>query len=221
MQYESTIRSPRTQDLTGQSFDRLTVLCLAGYRRQHAYWTCECICGATKDIAARHLLSRKIGSCTCLRREVTTLRKTIHGKSHTSEWIVWVGMIHRCEDPKHPDYARYGGRGITVYAPWHDFRVFYADMGPRPSPRHSIDRYPDNNGAYHPENCRWATTKEQSRNTRANRMLTLHGITQCLQDWALQTGMDHKTIGDRLDRGWSEERALLTPPRRNRRWHKE
>src|SRR5262245_33615736 len=85
---------------------------------------------------------------------------------------IWRGMIRRCENPNDSRYEDYGARGISVCARWRDsFEAFAEDMGPRPSPDHSIDRYPNNNGNYEPGNCRWATQKQQARNMRTNRRL--------------------------------------------------
>lgn len=103
-----------------------------------------------------------------------------HGGVYTPEYTVWLTMRKRCNDPKHDSYRSYGGRGISVCKEWANFANFYADMGPRPTPQHSIDRV-DNNGNYEPSNCRWATLKEQHRNRRDNRMITHEGITaMCL-----------------------------------------
>lgn len=85
--------------------------------------------------------------------------------SHLPIYLNWQTMIQRCENPKHPKYPIYGARGITVCERWKVFENFYADMGDRPSPHYSIDRK-DNDKGYSPDNCRWATKREQLLNTR-------------------------------------------------------
>ena len=215
MQYECTVRRPTTQDLTGQSFGRLTVLRFAGYRKYHGYWTCQCICGTMKDIGQSSLLCGDSQSCGCLRKALVSTRRTSHGRSHTPEHNIWCKMLRRCENPDDAAYDRYGGRGITVCEAWHVFAVFFRDMGAKPGKQYSIERL-DNNGPYSKENCIWALPEVQNRNKRNNRILTCNGITQCLQDWALATGLGHKTITKRLDLGWSVEAALLTPPEQGR-----
>lgn len=120
-----------------------------------------------------------------------------HGWSRTPEYQCWRGMKKRCGN--HDD-ANYGGRGIRVCARWQTFENFMADMGPRPSAAHSIDRI-DNNGNYEPGNCRWATKLEQSQNTRVVRLITHNGRTLPVRAWARELGIDHKTVRERLARG--------------------
>lgn len=123
-------------------------------------------------------------------------------------------MHSRCRHRTARSYPNYGGRGIAVCERWGSFENFLADMGPRPSPRHSIDRI-DVNGNYEPSNCRWATRIEQARNTRKNRIITVGGATMCLAEWSEMTGVDDATIVNRLDRGWDEWRAVFEPPSKN------
>ena len=121
-------------------------------------------------------------------------------------------MKARCVVPSASGYENYGGRGIVVCDRWlNSFENFLADMGERPSKAHSIDRYPDNDGNYEPSNCRWATRKQQTRNTRANRRISFCGETLCVAEWAERVGIHCDTIYDRLKLGWSIDRALTEP----------
>lgn len=91
--------------------------------------------------------------------------RRIDGKQQRStEYVTWVTMRQRCNNPNHHKYPRYGGRGVVVCERWNEFANFLTDMGPKPSPKHSIDRYPNPAGNYEPGNCRWATATEQNRN---------------------------------------------------------
>lgn len=124
------------------------------------------------------------------------------------EKTAWKNMIQRCTYSKHPAWKDYGGRGITVCDRWrNDFKAFLADMGDRPSPKHSLERKRVNEG-YSSDNCVWAVRKVQARNTRRARMLTHRGETLCLAEWAERLGVKSETIRSRLRMGWSEERAL-------------
>jgi hypothetical protein len=120
-------------------------------------------------------------------------------------------MIRRCECERDKDYADYGGRGIRVCVLWRrDFAAFLAHIGPRPGRGYSLDRI-DVNGHYEPGNVRWASQTEQHRNKRNNRLLTLNGVTKCVGEWAVITGINYTTLKERLRRGWSPERTLTTP----------
>ncbi|MFI5113494.1 MAG: hypothetical protein ACHP7J_00015 [Terriglobales bacterium] len=118
---------------------------------------------------------------------------------------------YRCTNVNSPDYPDYSGSGVKVCERWLVFENFLADMGPRPSPQHSLDRFPNQNGDYEPGNCRWATIKEQNRNRKSNRPLTLNGETKLIIEWSELLGMSKNTIRARLERGWSVERTLTTP----------
>lgn len=124
--------------------------------------------------------------------------KLMQGNSTRPEYTVWEQMISRCENPKNKDYHRYGGRGIKVCAGWRNsFTAFFRDIGTKPTARHSIERQ-DNDGDYEPNNCRWATRREQARNTRRNLFLEHSGRVACLAEWAETSGLSRHAIRARL-----------------------
>lgn len=180
--------------------------------RKRKYAICKCECGRKRNVLLYHLRNRATQSCGCLVRE----KHTTHGESssrnkkETAEHSTWSGMIARCTNENSPGYNNYGGRGIHVCDRWLSYENFLEDMGRRPSPRHSIDRI-DNDKGYSPDNCRWATQKEQCRNKRTNRLITANGETKTLAEWAEITGLRTGTISERLRHGWSPESAVLEP----------
>lgn len=212
----STTRHSKTKDLTGKTFGRLLVIEFAGYfpRKngdRHAYWLCECACGTRKSYMAHCLISGMTKSCGCLLSDVTTMRNMIHGRTKTPEYNIWCLMRRRCYDHNSQDFQNYGGRGIDVCESWRSsFAAFFADMGERPSPQHSIERL-DNNLGYGPQNCIWATRHEQQRNKRNSMLITYKDQTLCPADWAPIVGIDEGTIRWRITHGWSAERALAHP----------
>jgi len=147
-------------------------------------------------------------SCGCLARQAA---KT-HGMVRAPEYGVWRNMYQRCTNPNNPQYHNYGGRGIKVCQRWREsFENFYADMGPRPSSQHSIDRI-NTNGDYTPSNCRWATPVQQSNNKNDNRLITYRGQTRTLSEWARLTGISKSSLSWRLNNGWTVEDALTIGP---------
>lgn len=131
-----------------------------------------------------------------------------HGMYKTREYKIWKGIIYRCFNPHSNRYSYYAERGITVCDRWrHDFAAFYADMGPRPSPEHTVDRI-DNNKGYEPDNCRWATRSEQQRNTRQNVRLTKDGLTLTLIEWSERLGIKYDTLRFRIKAGKSVDDVL-------------
>jgi hypothetical protein len=132
------------------------------------------------------------------------------GKSDTTEYSTWHGMIQRCTNPNSPRYDRYGGRGISVCSRWREsFQNFLDDMGRKPSQSHSIDRI-NNDGNYEPSNCRWATQAEQMRNASSANLLTHNGETLCLTDWSIKTGISISGLRHRIALGWTVEEILTT-----------
>ena len=146
--------------------------------------------------------------------------RKIHGLAGTSINDCYHSMKSRCYNKNDKDYALYGGRGIKVCKRWRDsFEAFFEDMGPKPSPKYSLDRYPNKDGDYEPGNCRWATWREQQNNRRNNRRLTLNGKTHTITQWERITGISNHTIRARIRMGWSVEKALTTPIGMYSRWN--
>lgn len=211
------------RDLTGETFGTLTVIELAarGTRKApNAVWRCRCECGSVRELQGNQLTGGYTRSCGCRRGENIRAAITKHGHTTgrgSAEYRTWSGILRRCHNPKDRTYVKYGARGITVCDRWREsFETFYADMGPKPTPEHSLDRI-DNAAGYSPENCRWATYRVQARNRSNSHMVTAYGETMCLADWAARYGVTSQTIANRLKSGWAPEDAVskkpLCPPR--------
>ena len=145
---------------------------------------------------------------------------TIHGHARrlkpSPTYRSWQNMIDRCYRNTNIMFYRYGGRGIKVCRRWKNFKNFLKDMGEKPF-NLSLDRI-DNDKNYTPENCRWATIKQQSRNKRNTVRLTINGETKSVYDWSEQFGIPAKAVILRMSRGWKfEDLFLPTSPRKVRR----
>ena len=164
----------KIKDLSGQKFNRLTVLYPKGVKNGHMTFLCECECGNTIVTDGYKLKSGNTKSCGCLRREVTGARARKHGMKNTRLNSIWRSMNYRCNNPKTKDHAIYYDRGIKVCDEWkNDFLAFYKwAIENGYSDDLSIDRI-DNDKGYYPDNCRWATAKEQRSNQRRNHDKTL------------------------------------------------
>lgn len=206
----------RRIDVVGRKFGMLTPVeelpAQGGMRR----WRLKCDCGSDHIAFQKAFASGgKMRSCGCDSR-----MQTLHGLSKTAEYRHWINMLSRCNNPNTPGYELYGGRGIKVCARWTDsFSNFYADMGPRPSSGHSIDRYPNKDGNYEPGNCRWATPSEQSRNRRGNRQITIGSapFPVSLAEAADNAPVPYNTVLHRILRGWSIADAVSRPSQKGRR----
>jgi hypothetical protein len=202
----------RPLDLAGQRFGLLSVVERAGKRGSQALWRCKCDCGAECTKTLGNLRSGHTKSCGCLRSTVTTEAKTKHAMYGTPTYRSWSSMLTRCNTPSNHKYPDYGGRGITVHGPWHDFATFLADMGERPSGT-TLGRQ-DNDGNYEPGNCSWETDKQQGRNKRNTKLFEFEGITATLPEHCERLGLNTSTIRSRVyTYGFSIEKALTQPNR--------
>ena len=208
-----TMRLKQVADKTGKRFGRLVVIGLVGRKGPRTMWRCRCDCGTVKDLSGLVLATGATKSCGCLKTDV--LKSRAKPNRQTPEFRVWCGMIARCDYPNATGYQMYGGRGITVAEEWRDFDRFFADMGARPGPDYDIDRI-DNNKGYAPGNCRWASRRENCRNTRRNHRVTFRGKTMSVVEWSEETGLDASAIRYRLKIGWAVEDALTIPSKRKR-----
>lgn len=170
----------KLKSFSGQRYGRLVIegdagwhLYPSGFRKRLV--RCRCNCGKEATCYLAALRSGNTRSCGCLeRRNLAEIisKRVVHGDAvrnrQASEYRTWKSIIQRCTNPKQQNWEFYGGRGIAVCAEWrHDYAAFLAHIGRRPTPTHSIDRYPDNDGHYEPGNVRWATPKEQRANQRS------------------------------------------------------
>lgn len=210
------IKRRKSRTLVGQVFGMLKVIARGDMRRspagrEESTWVCACDCGGQRTVIRQLLVCGNATSCGCMSAERRGAKWRTHGLSRTcAEYIVWQAMRHRCSMPINPDWKNYGQRGIRVCDRWSKFENFLADMGRKPSPQHSIDRI-NTNGNYEPGNCRWATTREQARNKRNNRILEHNGERLCVAEWAEKTNLPSYLIFRRLAIGWSVQKTLSAP----------
>lgn len=199
----------KAKDISGQRFCRLVAVRRVENHPQYkqARWLFKCDCGndyTQFGYVVWHGMSK---SCGCLKAE--TKSHFVHGLTGTTEHRSWCAMRARCTNPKDQAYHLYGGRGIFICERWKNFEAFYEDMGPKPSPLHSLDRIDANKG-YSPENCRWADKKTQVRNRRKSNIYSHNGETKNLADWAEHFGLPYQTVWMRHKNGWRGNR-LFSP----------
>lgn len=221
---------PKPQHLitNGARHGRWTVVRAAEDGRLRSYSLCRCDCGAEKLVRGAKLHSGESGGCRPCGSKAAVRAKGMHcesrgrvGEGRSPEFSTWAAMVGRCMYPSAPNYAGYGGRGITVCVQWlgpSGFKCFLRDMGRKPSPAHSIDRV-DVNGNYEPGNCRWASPKEQMNNRRCNVHVEFGGERLTVSQWADRVGVTTQAMRHRLRQGWPLNVALTqrSVPR-NERW---
>ena len=211
-------RHLKAEDLTGQKFNRLTVL----YRdtassNRHIKWFCQCDCGTICSVAAGNLKNGHSKSSGCLSSETTAARNranATHGDTNTRLYHSWCSMWTRCTDPKCASYCRYGGRGIRVCDEWQDyfkFREWALSIGYDYDANLTIDRI-DPNRNYEPANCRFITQQQQNATKRNAIRVEYQGVTMCLKEWARKYHIPYLTLYNRYRiAGWDFERAITTP----------
>jgi hypothetical protein len=195
------------RDLLGQKFNSLTVVGryfgeIPGLRPndKNARWECLCDCGGTRIVTSARLIGGLVKSCGCRKNK----RRTTHGMSRTTEYHIWALMRDRCCNITGRAFKFHGARGITVCERWDSsFQNFFDDMGPRPEGT-TLERI-DNDKGYSPDNCTWASMKEQSRNRRSNVYVTLWGEKMVLADLAKRLGIFRALVSKWHKRGWSAE----------------
>jgi len=207
-------RNNRTDEV-GNKYGKLTVIEFAGKTKSgDSRWNCRCECGNTTIVARGELRKESTKSCGCH-------RASAGGGYKTTEHSSWKEAKGRCFNPTYKDRHLYSERGIRMCENWrHSFPHFLADMGKKPSPKHSVERI-NNDGNYscgHCEecvangwaaNCKWATAMEQGQNTRKTRLLEYNGEAHSLREWARRLGVTHRTIARRLDeQSWTMEQVV-------------
>lgn len=203
--------NPRFMDLTGLRFNRHLVLGLHKKNgSSNGSWWCLCDCGAIRSVRGNKLRSGSTKSCGCFSRDAIRASVTKHGMSNSPEYHSWANIKARCLNPNNTHYSDYGGRGITVCNRWlESFDNFFADMGPIPGSKYSIERK-DNDGNYCPENCKWATRLEQANNQRNNHKLLLRGEIKSLAAWARHFNIEYQRFHSRAVRGLCLDCCLST-----------
>ena len=185
----------------------ITVLChFKKGKNNKNYFRCQCECGRISEICTNHFINSK--QTTCGRFHKKYENSKVGGRVYDT----WNRMIHRCYDINHHKYLSYGARGIKVCDEWkNNYDTFYKwaiENGYREGLW--IERI-DNDGDYCPENCKWATRKEQMRNTRRSKHIEYNGETHCLAEWCEILNLYYPTINGRLHKGWSIEKSFEKP----------
>lgn len=185
----------KNEDITGMRFGRLTALHRVQTDvRSRAMWLCECDCGSKKLIRRDSLLSGNTTSCGCFGKEARLKANTTHGETNSRVYRIYYDMKTRCSCKSHKNYPNYGGRNITICKEWlgkdgvSNFIKWAKENGY--SDNLSLDRI-DNNKGYSPDNCRWATIKQQVNNKRTNRLFEYNGETHTIAEWAETFGVDY------------------------------
>lgn len=208
-------------DLHGVRFGRLVVIAPAEHAKNgKTQWLCRCDCGRETIVKTNALRNGDTKSCGCLVKDASSLAHTKHGMSDTRLYRVWKGIKNRCGNPNAEDYQHYGGRGITVCPEWDTNYETFRDWALANGYQAGLTIERNNvNGNYCPENCRWATRREQALNKTNNHLLTYEGITMPLTKWAEKIGLPADVLFKRKRQGWSDAKTIETPLLRQKGRH--
>lgn len=212
------------KDLTGQKFGRLTVVsCGENTNGGKSRWICDCDCGKRKEksVTRNDLVTGKVKSCGCLYKDSNKGRNVTHGKTGKRLYRIWLSMRQRCNYSAGKSFKNYGGKGISVCEEWESFQNFYDwAMANGYSDNLTIDRK-ENDKGYSPDNCRWATMKEQQNNRTNNLRITINGEEKTLSEWSKVTGIPRATLEWRVKNKWAEDELFMPVNLNNARIRKE
>lgn len=196
----------RFKNIENLEFNRLTVKsCIPG----GIFVIAECNCGKIGKFRRCDIVSHKTRSCGCLKKERNG--NTKHLMTKTPEYRAWAAMKIRCYNKSDKAYHWYGGRGIHICRRWlNSFENFFADMGKKPTLKHSLDRI-DSNKGYKPTNCRWSTPAQQANNTRRNRNIRFNKMNFTLSQLAKAYQINYWLLKSRLNNGWAVKDAIEKP----------
>lgn len=215
----TTALPKRVKNLTGMRRGKLVAKFYIGtLPNRHANWLCACDCGRKHEVDGATFLRGSCLSCGCYRDSQVSAANSTHGMTGTPEYQAWLSIKQRTTNAKHKAYRRYGGRGIKMWEGWlDDFPAFFAHVGLRPSPLHSLDRI-DNEKGYVPGNLAWRTQTEQQRNRSTNKLITFGNESLTAGQWGERIGVSDCAIWARIRIwGWSIEKAVTTPSKRIRK----
>lgn len=213
-------------DLTNQRFGKLVAEeWVPKYKGSEGRWKCRCDCGNISYVPTYHLRCGNTKSCGCGRIDSARKKKPelrsyqgAYTESHRPRlYWTWLNMIRRCENPKAPDYHRYGAIGISVCEEWHDLPAFlnwaYSNGWQEGL---TLDRI-DNDGEYCPANCRWADRYTQGNNKRTNVFLELNGERHTVTEWSRIINLSPNVLYGRMKSGWPVEDILTKPLREQKK----
>lgn len=208
-------------EFINKKFGRLLAIGEGDKNKNRRTIKCLCDCGGIKNILPTSLRNGYTKSCGCLSIEhknnfgnkYITHNQTNKNSEFSSEYKIFRGIKERCYNPNNPAYKNYGGRGITLCNRWLEpngqgFINFLNDVGQRPTKKHSIDRFPDKNGNYTPDNCRWATDSEQVRNRRNTKLIEYNNEIKSLAEWCEIFNIKYHSAFYRLNKNWTLDKVF-------------